>query len=1028
MLEVEKVRDVEVTWHIMSLAYLNEDKDISDGHRERLKDAWQPVRVCMAVEQEYGQAKLAELYTALGTRRHTQGRDKFDRPLIEEAHERAYALARERLEGLVAHPDVPDSARRIQELAADPEPLLRLLAERADGGSSAAAALLESIVRGFYDLRGPDGVHAAGENGRPLLTAELERGSERLVAALADASQLGPAAAEAAAVARAARDGEPTVVDLYVASGEAVSPDELATEAARALDEADFPAAVTRVAVVAGAGAGAATFRRGDDGRFEEDRVVRGLHPAVARRLRVWTLAGFVVSRLPAAQGVYLFRCVSEDDAADERLVALAEVSGVTSVRDTAGRVTALPEVEHVLDAALDGIRRYLAQRPPGRRPHANRLLLGVRPPVDTSRDELLDIARTLAPMTAGLGLEDAVIQARVAGPGPGETEEIVARFNYQPGAGITVGEGDPAADALRPLGEYDRKVLQARRRGAVYPYELVPLLTRSEGSFQEYDLDEEGVLAPVTRPPGGNRAGIVVGLVETPTERHPEGMARVALLGDPTRALGAIAEPEARRILGALDLAARLRVPIEWFAVSAGAKISMDSGTENMDWVARVLRALVEFTQAGGEVNVVVAGINVGAQPYWNAEATMLMHTRGILVMTPDSAMVLTGKQALDYSGGVSAEDNFGIGGYDRVMGPNGQSQYWAPDLAGACEVLFAHYEHTFVAPGERFPRRVETSDPVDRDIRGYPQDVEGTDFRTVGEIFSAETNPERKKPFDIRTLMRATIDQDRPPLERWRGMADADTAAVFDAHLGGYPVTVIGIESRPIPRHRYPPADGPDHWTAGTLFPLASKKVARAINAASGNRPVAVLANLSGFDGSPESLRRLQLEYGAEIGRAVVNFSGPIVFCVVSRYHGGAFVVFSRALNDEMEVVAVEGSHASVIGGAPAAAVVFAREVDARTEADPRVRELAQKLSEGDGDAAALGAALADAKAEVRAEKLGEVAAEFDRVHDVGRAVRVGSIHAVVAPERLRAHLVDAVERGIRRTLEREPAGGRA
>ena len=98
-----------------------------------------------------------------------------------------------------------------------------------------------------------------------------------------------------------------------------------------------------------------------------------------------------------------------------------------------------------------------------------------------------------------------------------------------------------------------------------------------------------------------------------------------------------------------------------------------------------RALKRIVEFTQDGGEINIVVAGINVGAQPYWNAEATMLMHTKGILVMTPDSAMVLTGKQSLDFSGGVSAEDNFGIGGYDRVMGPNGQAQYWAPDLAGA-------------------------------------------------------------------------------------------------------------------------------------------------------------------------------------------------------------------------------------------------------------------------------------------------------------------------------------------------------
>src|SRR6185437_15548470 len=114
---------------------------------------------------------------------------------------------------------------------------------------------------------------------------------------------------------------------------------------------------------------------------------------------------------------------------------------------------------------------------------------------------------------------------------------------------------------------------------------------------------------------------------------------------------------------------------------------------------------------------------------------------------------------------------------------------------------------------------------------------------------------------------------------------------------------------------------------------------------NAASGNRPVVVLANLAGFDGSPESLRKHQLEFGAEIGRAVVNFRGPIVFCVVSRYHGGAFVVFSKTLNDEMEVLAVEGSYASVIGGAPAAAVVFTGEVDRRTSSDPRVTALERR-----------------------------------------------------------------------------------
>jgi acetyl-CoA carboxylase carboxyltransferase component len=410
-----------------------------------------------------------------------------------------------------------------------------------------------------------------------------------------------------------------------------------------------------------------------------------------------------------------------------------------------------------------------------------------------------------------------------------------------------------------------------------------------------------------------------------------------------------------------------------------------------------------------------VVTGINVGAQPYWNAEATMLMHTKGILVMTPDSAMVLTGKQALDVSGGVSAEDNFGIGGYDRVMGPNGQAQYWAPDLGAARDVLMSHYEHTFIAPGESAPRRAETMDPVDRDISSYPHAVPGTDFTTVGEIFSPVTNPDRKKAFDIRTVMRAVSDQDHPVLERWADMADAETAVVQDVHLGGRPVCLLGIESRPVPRHGFPPSDGPDTYTAGTLFPQSSKKVARAINAAHGNRPLVVLANLSGFDGSPESMRKLQLEYGAEIGRAIVNFRGPIVFCVISRYHGGAFVVFSKALNRNMTVLAVDGSFASVIGGAPAAAVVFAGEVESRIRKDPRVADLDARLATADdSERAALVTRHDGLRASVRAEKLGEVAAEFDAVHSIRRAVEAGSVDAIIRADELRPRIIEAIERG--------------
>ena len=762
------------------------------------------------------------------------------------------------------------------------------------------------------------------------------------------------------------------------------------------------------------------TFRPAEDG-FAEERVVRGLHPMIARRLRLWRLENFELSRLRSPEDTYLFHCAARETPADERLVALAEVRDLTPVRGADGALTALPEVEHKLSGCLEGIRRAQAGLPQRRRLQANHVFLYVWPTVDLPLRDLTAVARRLAPMTEGLGLEEVLLCFTTADGEAGGPRETALRFSHQPGAGVTVGQVEVPTEPLAPLDPYAQRVLAARRRGTVYPYELTRLLAGPEGTFVEHDLDEAGRLVPVERPPGGNVAGIVAGLVHTPTRKHPEGVVRVALLGDPTRSLGSVAEPECARIMAAIDLAEEKGLPVEWFAISSGAKISRDSGTENMDWVARVLRRLITFTQGGGEVNVVVAGINVGAQPYWNAEATMLMHTRGILVMTPDSAMVLTGKQALDYSGGVSAEDNFGIGGFDRIMGPNGQAQYWAPHLAGACEVLFAHYAHTYVAPGERHPRRAATSDPVDRDLRPYPHTAPGTDFRAVGDIFSSEANPERKKAFDVRTLMRAVIDQDHPPLERWATMADAETAVVFDAHLGGYPIALLGIESRPIPRHHFLPADGPDQWTAGTLFPLSSKKTARAINAASGNRPVVVLANLSGFDGSPESLRKRQLEYGAEIGRAVVNFEGPIVFCVVSRYHGGAFVVFSGALNEQMEVLAVEGSYASVIGGAPAAAVVFAGDVAARTDADPRVTALEERLAEAtDGERARLRAELNDVRAAVRSEKLGEVAAEFDAIHSVERAREVGSVDAIIPADRLRPKLVEAIERGLARAAD--------
>ena len=451
--------------------------------------------------------------------------------------------------------------------------------------------------------------------------------------------------------------------------------------------------------------------------------------------------------------------------------------------------------------------------------------------------------------------------------------------------------------------------------------------------------------------------------------------------------------------------------MPVEWFALSAGAKIAMDSGTENMDWIAAVLRRIVEFTQAGGEINVVVTGINVGAQPYWNAEATMLMHTRGILVMTPEGAMVLTGKQALDYSGGVSAEDNFGIGGYERIMGPNGQAQYWAPDLAGACAILLAHYEHTYVAPGERFPRRASTADPLDRDVRDAPHHAPRTRRLRDGRRRllrrdqpgpqAAVRHPQRHaRGRSTRTTRRSSAGP---------AMRGAETAVVWDAHLGGRPVTLLGIESQPLPRHGVRARRRARAVDARARCSRARpKKVARAINAASGRRPVVVLANLAGFDGSPESMRERQLEYGAEIGRAVVNFDGPIVFCVSPATTAARSWCSRSGSTTELETVAVEGAHASVIGGAPAAAVVFARDVDARRARRPADRASSTRASRPpSGAERAAPARRARRRSGPRCARRSSARSRPSStpIHSVERAVRVGSVRRIIAAGRAAA-----------------------
>lgn len=84
LLEVERVRDVRVRFHVLSLSVLNEGRDVEEWYRDWLDAGWGPARVAKAVEQRYDNEKLRDLYTALGTRIHLK-KEPLDRQLYTGA-------------------------------------------------------------------------------------------------------------------------------------------------------------------------------------------------------------------------------------------------------------------------------------------------------------------------------------------------------------------------------------------------------------------------------------------------------------------------------------------------------------------------------------------------------------------------------------------------------------------------------------------------------------------------------------------------------------------------------------------------------------------------------------------------------------------------------------------------------------------------------------------------------------------------------------------------------------------------------
>ena len=301
----------------------------------------------------------------------------FDQPPVDAERADVLAGVRDELTALAADGDLADRADRIEALAAIPEQIVRFLAERlerrrAGPGADARGAGPPALPR-VRPARPPDRSRpAAARSWSPTTpsTSGPPGWSRRSAPSPSWATRPATWPPRSATHVAQRAAGHEAVVDLYLhwpdapESADAASEQLAAARRRRCRSPATY--AGSAVAVCAGGEPAGRLLRvppRPTDGGVAEDDLTRGVHPMVGRRLNLWRLRNFHVTRIEAPEDVLLYECVARENPADRRLVALAQVRQLAVVRDEEGRVTGLPHAERAVENCLEAIRRTRVAR-----------------------------------------------------------------------------------------------------------------------------------------------------------------------------------------------------------------------------------------------------------------------------------------------------------------------------------------------------------------------------------------------------------------------------------------------------------------------------------------------------------------------------------------------------------------------------------------------------------------------------------------------------------------------------------------
>ncbi len=385
-----------------------------------------------------------------------------------------------------------------------------------------------------------------------------------------------------------------------------------------------------------------------------------------------------------------------------------------------------------------------------------------------------------------------------------------------------------------------------------------------------------------------------------------------------------AISDVECTKINAAIHYAFKEEIPIDWFPISFGVKISYEEGIENLDASASTAREIVKYaSDQGVPINIVVNAANIGAQAYWNALAAIIQQSSGILIMTEKGSMTLTGHRALvcalhrnlhsldipNYSDKIFPNGLQSLGGYENIYGPNSEAMLKAIDLQEACYYLMLHHYYSYTQKRGKIAVTRSLNLKKKKKFKSHQTGIEK--IKKEIALLQAGFNINREIILDY------LQDADAPPpLRYWNNSKDLEnklsampqiaTAIVQEMSIGNQPMMVI-----------FPPI--------GPLTPMDSFIIARAIYKANHRLPVLIIGTLTGFNSDPVAMKNLQLYFGSSIIKSIVHYVGPLIIINLGCLIGGCFVIFSKQLNPFIRILALEGSRIQVVGSQIATKVVF-------------------------------------------------------------------------------------------------------